>query len=119
MAPDLSAVLFTDTNMDRSIFPTKIPDWVPGVGGGPAPPPLWDNIFDYYDVQPSHEPLVVVDPDKGERLVSQAISVWTGLVSKKYKPVDFRKLARQGAYDNIHIAPRMRLPGPNTLYDVV
>ncbi|MBL4687953.1 MAG: hypothetical protein JKY37_25405 [Nannocystaceae bacterium] len=112
MQADVRAILFTDTNDDRS------------VGLKPGPPlPIWDNIFDYYELDAANAfagiPLKFVDRDRGERVITGGIrrasrAAFAKTESDFYQSGDnpFRKMAGQGEFDNLHLAPRMKFTHP-------
>jgi hypothetical protein len=120
MTPDIGSALFTDTNNSSarlSYFAAGI-NLALGVLRGPSlpPTPLWDNIFDYYRIDPpAGTAFTVVDPTLAARTVSGAIEtldLWSivpgGSTSvNTYNPMPVAKMAGQGAYDNFHIAPKM------------
>ncbi|MEM6989709.1 MAG: hypothetical protein AAF721_04410 [Myxococcota bacterium] len=110
MQEDVTAILFADTNDDQWHLP------------GP-PLPLWDNIFDYYDVEPlprfAGVPLKFVDRDRAARKIYRGVRrasrdrTWhsdlqSGIDSFYADERPFRKAAGQGAFDNLHLAPGMR-----------
>ena len=100
MSPKLSAALFTDRN------------------GNLTPNPTWDNLFDYYWIDPLlRTEMNVVRRDRPfarERagLVNEAFAkpASRGTANFAYRPRTVRKVPRQGEFDNIHLAPRMKLP---------
>ncbi|MBL4684759.1 MAG: hypothetical protein JKY37_09240 [Nannocystaceae bacterium] len=111
MQEDVTAILFADTNDDQWHVP------------GPPPLPLWDNIFDYYDVEPlrrlSGVPQKFVGRDLPERMIHGGVrrasrdTTWhtklqAGVDAFYAEEKSFRKVAGQGAFDNIHLAPGMQ-----------
>jgi hypothetical protein len=73
-------------------------------------PPHWNAIFAYY----CDDPVGVLGLDKPIALTSDSGERTAGSVSRATPtllgaPV-VRKVPRQGAFDNIHVAPRMKLP---------
>lgn len=105
MLPDLGPILVTDSNNPIYTFP-----------GAPVLP-LWDRMFDYYDLEPltsgtGSAAMVMVDPArKNKRTLA-------GALRKSFPPptppathnvVDLLKLPRQGAFDNVHLAPKMKI----------
>lgn len=82
------------------------------------PYPRWDNLFDYYWIDPpmgSEVKVVRRDrPSAREReglikeveMGSSRGSTWVA----GYKPRRVQKVPRQGEFDNIHMAPKMKLP---------
>ncbi len=114
MASELSIGYYTDTNQNRDL----------GAILG-LPVPVWERIFDYVRHDETTSPKVVVDPSRGaRRTMSDALDVPhdPGLIPSPIPVVtfdsrdqeDLEKVPRQGAYDNIHIAPKMRIPGRST-----
>ena len=71
------------------------------------PVPLWDELFDYYVPNASTAMngarIKVVDASKGKARTIDA-------VSKLGRSTSIWRLPRQGAFDNIHLAPTMRMP---------
>ncbi|WP_144259521.1 hypothetical protein [Methylocystis sp. ATCC 49242] len=82
------------------------------------PIPLWDNIFSYYQADAPEGEYVVIRPRIGDPInltwgSSQATRKPTAPALKKWD-FNLNKVAGQGAYDNIHIAPPMFLdPAPD------
>lgn len=96
--------------------------------------PTWDVLFDYRSTDvlsdTRKQPITLVHPKRTKsRLMDGAVerggksstSIWgqtpsvlptPGMVSR----AAVRKLARQGAFDNIHLAPRMRFPPGTTVH---
>ncbi len=74
---------------------------------GLLPSPFWDDIFDCYLLGGKSGVFKVVRPDKGARPVNGAVKVFDkiALLGKDYENRDFNRLPRQGAFDNIHVAP--------------
>ncbi|HWL88545.1 MAG TPA: hypothetical protein VNO21_22230, partial [Polyangiaceae bacterium] len=102
MQDDIGAIFFADTNTVRA--------WYADVDLEKAPPPLplWNNFFDYYDLKPPiGQPILCVDKSKPMRHVER--SILRQNASGAYDAEPFTKLARQGAYDNLHLAPKMTL----------
>jgi hypothetical protein len=111
MMDTIGAILVADTNEQRNLFSFT-----------PAPPlPVWSNFFDYWDTSPpTGVEFKMVDPTRtGKRTVSGAIqrersSATTRALNGIYESSsDFVKFASQGAYDNLHLAPRMKFTSPN------
>ena len=97
MNNEIDSMLFTDSNVGP---PYDIVEDRP-------PIPLWNELFDYY-VPKASQVLVgkrtkVVDASKGKARMVDGIS-------KLGKPTSVWRLPRQGAFDNIHLAPTMRMP---------
>ena len=100
MSANISSAFFTDRN-----------DAV-------HPYPRWDNLFDYYWIDPpmgAEVRVVRTDrPSVRERdglikeveMGSSRGSAWVS----GYKSRRLKKVARQGEFDNIHLAPKMKLP---------
>jgi hypothetical protein len=117
MTPDIGSGLWTDTNDNsaRLSLLTSGVNMILNAAGSPVPPPtpLWDNIFDYFRIDPgAGTSFTVVDPGLPIRTISGAIET-LNLTTVGPVPVNFYaaqsfgKVARQGTYDNIHIAPKM------------
>jgi hypothetical protein len=102
MKQELRAILFTDTNESRSIAP----GWARG------PIPLWSNFFDYYDLHhPVGREFCFVDPARTnpKPIIGAIQREQTLHLSGLYENVStFMKESRQGEFDNLHIAPRMK-----------
>jgi hypothetical protein len=116
MSPNIGMGLFTDTNDNgaRLSSLTSGINAILGAVGAPVPPPipLWDNIFDYYRIDPqAGTSLTVVDPAAGHRTVNGAIETLDLITALTpfvtYSPMSFDKVVRQGTYDNMHISPKM------------
>lgn len=81
--------------------------------------PLWDNIFDYYLPDPSPGTAkTVVEPTASKRLISGAIET-VSIVTGGYTAMPFEKWPRQGAYDSVHIAPKMTAGHPTVAPDPI
>ena len=86
------------------------PNMIPGAG---VPSPFWDNLFDCYKVGNSSGTYEVVKPDKPARTVKDAIQTLSVVPNvligdkKPYSNRNFKRVKRQGAFDNIHVAPTM------------
>lgn len=109
----IKSILFTDTNDTRGI------QWA---SRGLLPPvPYWYNMFDHYRIMGDSDPsniakgqgFSVVRRTKGARTISGA-AAWQGSYFGEGEdgsvPIDVNKVARQGAYDNLHMSPRMVAP---------
>lgn len=104
MTPKIGSSLFTDRN-DNVVLPPRIPDW--------------DFIFDYYSIDPAAgTEIKAVRRDKPfERenkgaIKESRIQTSRGSFARAdgHTPRALTKLARQGEFDNIHMAPKMKLP---------
>ncbi len=85
-----SLSLFTDTNQ---FFLEK---------------PFWSALFDYYKLHVASGSYRMVSPSLAERSIGGAVSVYP---SHPYPiPRTVHKVERQGAFDNLHIAPTMIAP---------
>lgn len=95
MNEEISPILVSDRNQDSSAKKYyKIPDR-----------PYWDNLFSYYDMNPKPgTKYIVVDPEKKIRIISNVADYMNG-----YTP-NIIKLEGQGEYDNLHLAPSMKMP---------
>jgi hypothetical protein len=99
MTPDLGSVFFADLNNTTSI------------------PVTWRETFSHYLIDPPPGPCVMVDPAKPKRTISGAVfnqTVYGEVHTMKdfvsAFPLDFEKLAGQGEFDSLHIAPKMLAP---------
>lgn len=119
LTPDVQSGLFADTN-DNTVRLNWIMQTLQAMSPVPVPDlPLWDNIFDYYRLDPSPgASFAVVDPAAAKRLVTGAIETYD-MVGGSYQPMPFEKWPGQGAYDNIHMAPRMLAGSPQVGPDPV
>ncbi|MET9512443.1 hypothetical protein ABZX62_29055 [Streptomyces flavidovirens] len=109
---------FTDTN-DNSGRLSTIARMVEEEVSLPLDTPLWDNVFDYYALDPPAGTTVgAVDPAAVTRDIDGAIGSITGHTGQLgfsitgHAPLSFTKLARQGAYDSVRMGPKLmaRLP---------
>lgn len=101
MGDAIGALLITDSN--RSMI--NVADPV-----GPDTPPHWNGLFDYYQTDAHKKfgptsPLRLVDPDKRYRKV-----FGVEYEGRDASDLSVDKLARQGAFDNLHLAPKMKFP---------
>jgi hypothetical protein len=104
MTPEISSGLYTDNN-NKSLLPEL---------------PFWNGLFDYYWTDPTPGKFEVVKRGAVKRtavnavkyLHEEVVSGPMGSVSAgaSYQPRDVTKWARQGEFDNIHIAPKMKMP---------
>ncbi len=83
--------------------------------GVPPVPPTWDKLFAYYDTQPAGRyPIVRPAPPPPGRSRDESgirrIFPPQSLTDQLLYPPTVTKVDYQGAYDNIHLAPRLRLP---------
>ena len=103
MHDDVTAGFYTDRN-NPSLLPPL--------------PPSWENIFEYYDTAPQlNQPFKVVDAARPRRERANANDIFSGILDTRPDTVvfDYRarsvvKVARQGEFDNLHLAPKMRAP---------
>jgi hypothetical protein len=92
---------FTDQNI-----PLEKMRWFPDIH--------WDHLFSYYDLDPSSDEFTVVDPLADARSVSSegielvAYGRKNPLPLEGYETMSISKARRQGAFDNIHMAPTMK-----------
>jgi hypothetical protein len=95
----IGPVLFTDSSTSA------------GASLGPNLP-IWQNMFDYYVADPIGNnvgvtsPLLLVDGDPSSKR-SKDRPATPGLVKKFLHTIAIKKFARQGEFDNLHIAPKM------------
>lgn len=113
MLTDIGTGLWTDNNAGNALGESL---------AGP-PLPFWCNIFNYYAVDPDADPALtgrrirMVRSDLGYREQTDA-----AIISRELGPVDgafvlahpersgrVTKVPRQAEFDNIHLAPRMRV----------
>lgn len=107
MGTAIGPIFFSDTNLPR------------GNTLGPSLP-FWDNFFDNHELDPigrGLKKITVVDGDPASKRAKERRQ--SGLLMKEtlpslttnlFTPVDLRKMPRQGDFDNLHLAPRMRIP---------
>lgn len=104
--------------IEEALDAIGIPNKLSSISGLPSP--FWDDLFACYLVDDPKENVSgkfkVVRPDKGARTVIGAVKQLQDLfqitsTSKPYENRDFRRLPRQGAFDNIHQAPTMKEVG--------
>ena len=107
MLPEIGSLLVTDANSSAMMLQDA----------HVAPPPIWANLFNYYVADAFQDPTLngklipVVSPLK------TGVRDTVGLVERSCRdfPVSednearLKKLPRQGYFDNIHLAPRMRV----------
>jgi len=99
--------LYTDRNVGQGIVAllTHL------TRGSSSPLPTWANMFDYFDRNASRAAIraVVVDPAiTGTRSNSTEREVVDRL-GGAHSPTTVTKVPRQGEFDNVHIAPQMRI----------
>jgi hypothetical protein len=104
MTPEISSGLYTDNN-DTSLAPEL---------------PYWNLLFDYYWADPLPGKFEVVKRGAVKRTLEDAVKSFHEEVASShgasiraggvYRTRDVTKWARQGEFDNIHIAPKMKLP---------
>ncbi|MFO0618105.1 MAG: hypothetical protein U0414_36270 [Polyangiaceae bacterium] len=116
MLTDIGSGLWTDANEGNEM----------GHPLGAPPLPFWNNIFNYFlpdpDVHPAtsgrrismvrHElgPREVVDTGLVERVVPAMGSIFPTVYPERSGRIT--KVARQAGFDNVHLAPRMRVRQP-------
>ena len=102
MLDEIKPLVVADTNHDEMLAAVPF-----------VPPPFWGNLFAYYRVDPHvawpGRSLQMVRPASGERTAA-------GLVTRSMPagPMTLTsdlslKVAGQGEFDNVHLAPRMHL----------
>lgn len=100
---DIGALLVADSNENP---------WGPNV----TFKPFWSGMFAYYDTNPTRykDAIRVVDPAKGDRTVT---GCGVRELDKSLESLStVQKVARQGQFDNLHVAPRLSLPKTGTPY---
>lgn len=110
--PEIRSILFSDTNDKRGTA------WITSDYAGVHTPamPFWYNFFDHHEcferTRATGQRYWVVRRWATERTIPEAIGMLSTLpgAAGGYEAVDVRKLARQGAYDNIHMTPLLRAP---------
>ncbi len=106
---EIRPILFTDTNERRGVTWLSL-GVMPGV-------PFWYNFFDHHEffeggTRAAGQKYTVVKRDAPARTIRGAIGILSGLPGAAfgYDSKNVEKVARQGAYDNLHLVPRMRAP---------
>jgi|GEM_PF-4267563 len=103
MNKEMSSLLVSDTNKGNFVY-----DAVAGL-----PQPFWNNLFNYYVPDPANHPelkklgkLKVVDRTRiGPRLAID------GAILRQGDPIGrVTRFPRQGLFDNVHVAPTMKMP---------
>jgi hypothetical protein len=110
MLADLRPILITDTNLSpiSNLAPLDKLPW-------------WSNIFDYYELDPIGNGITnvtMVDPARkklrnGKDLVQKLVPIpgqFPPQSGNGYRDFPVMKTPRQGEFDNLHIAPRMKAP---------
>jgi len=105
MNPEMSSLLVADTNAGNYIMIEKVP-----VIGTVPPPMFWNNLFNYYMVDPFKErggaAIQVVD-----RLRVSEPRTFHGAIARYGDPAaKVTRRARQATFDNVHVAPTMAAP---------
>jgi hypothetical protein len=98
---------YTDRNANLGLLEAMLA--LAGKSG--APVPTWDDIFDYVlkDGAASARSFVVVDPAKTGVRRDNTHRQALDRTSETMTSTEVLKLPRQGAFDNIHIAPQMEV----------
>lgn len=109
MKPEIRPLLVADTNLHSTV-----------------PLAYWDKVFDYVEDRPFERfvgrpggraggetreagEVCLVDPDAPEREIEGAVETLDKkLFGSPYEPRTILKRARQGEFDSLHVAPRMR-----------
>ena len=109
MGDAIAPLLLTDTNRPAVPLPPVTNNNAVFVAG-PNGPPHWNAIFAYYqpDAHKKFSPdeyLPLVDPEKPCRTV-----FGVEYEDRVASDLSVEKVARQGAFDNLHLAPKMRFP---------
>jgi V8-like Glu-specific endopeptidase len=101
-------VFYTDRNEDMGLVQAAA-----GFLGKPgAVLPAWDNLFDYFDktaAAGAARTFIAVDPTKSDtrNLPGHRLVIDRDAPVLSRRPTNVMKVPRQGAYDNVHIAPAM------------
>jgi hypothetical protein len=110
-----------DPEMKTAIGPILITDTNIPVANtlGPALPE-WDNLFDYFELNPFTNSVTQLEMVNGDPNSPRARErTLQGVIMKEksfptmanfYDPATLKKMPRQGDFDNIHLAPRMKVP---------
>lgn len=98
MTSKIGSAFFTDRNEPKLLSEKALP--------------FWDDVFEYYDIDPPTGSYKVVTPsDKGrERVIRDGVWAHDGSPSALDSPRAVRKVAGQGEFDNFHLAPKMIAP---------
>lgn len=83
-----------------------------------VPTPFWDDIFDCYELNVTSGTRKVVRPTMGKRILKDVVMdlfsvpvnplVPTPTFPSAYFARDIERMERQGAFDNLHVAPTMK-----------
>ena len=101
---------------DQLLVPTGFPLLdLPRLAGAVAawqkiPSPRWNSIFAHYRIGADLPPTAVIDRSKGERSNPDARQEMKSAITA-YQATSVMKVAGQGAFDNIHMAPEMAYKG--------
>ncbi|WP_266158036.1 hypothetical protein [Dyella silvatica] len=101
----------------EDMLPPIGPEFFADINNSAMPPTTWDTTFSHYTVEPALGDYVMVDPAKAARTISgavakgkvNALTPW-GPDTQSSQPFDIEKLAGQGEFDSLHLAPRMLAP---------
>jgi hypothetical protein len=93
----IESAFFADSEVSKAVL---------SLPGGP-PSPYWDDLFSVYDVGVTSGTFRAVDPLEKGGVVAGAVQV-LNFLETSYRTVSVSRVARQGAYDNIHVAPTMK-----------
>jgi len=102
----LATSFYTDRNLETTLQQiSKIATW-----GDASAIPTWDLLFDHYRLQANGTAGIEAISTKGPRTVTnkreiQSVGVISDVVDREY--TDVKKVAKQGMFDNVHIAPLM------------
>jgi hypothetical protein len=109
--PDMNTPIGCGLFSDRNDSPTSLN--VFGFNISPLPPPpMWDGIFDYYEMDPRGQTFVAVDPTTKARSIVGAVEALDLAIgdgsAKSYSPRTVRKVPGQAGFDNLHVAVTMK-----------
>jgi outer membrane protein OmpA-like peptidoglycan-associated protein len=99
--------LFADRNNNMGIFETMLAL----VGKSGVAIPTWEDVFDYVlkNAAVTTQSFIVVDPTKRASRSDTSHRQTLDRTHEVNRPSAMLKLPRQGAFDNVHIAPQMEV----------
>ncbi|MBX7081527.1 MAG: hypothetical protein K1X88_20165 [Nannocystaceae bacterium] len=117
MMEEIKTLLVTDSNRNNT---TLVPGIPARTLAAPLPIPVTSNIYDYYLVDPDRalgrdaqlpSEVTLADSRTAERVLENCVEREGG----EWESI--AKVARQGMFDNVHLAPRMKLSFPELRED--
>jgi hypothetical protein len=105
--------LYADRNLTLGLMESLV-EFASGRTGTVLP--TWDNLFDYTDTDASRaaQTLTIVDPARSGVRTDSTHRQELNRLTEVHSPSTVEKVARQGDFDNVHIAPPMSV-GPLSL----